>query len=123
MSVIINCFNGDRYLNYCIRSVLNQTYKNWEIIFWDNVSRDRSKEIFKSFKDKRLKYFYTSKKVSLYVSRNAAINKARGNFIAFLDVDDIWYPNKLKLQLKKFSDEKVGLVYGKFIKLNKNNFF
>ena len=123
ISIVMNCHNGEKYLKDSIESVLRQTYKNWELIFWNNSSTDKSEEIFKSFKDKRLKYFYTSKKVSLYVSRNAAINKTRGNFIAFLDVDDIWYPNKLKLQLKKFKDKKVGLVYGKFIKLNKNNFF
>ena len=52
--------------------------------------------------------------MSLYVSRNAAIKKTKGNFVAFLDVDDTWLPNKLKLQLEKFKDKKVGLVYGKF---------
>ena len=59
----------------------------------------------------------------MYHSRNAACKKAKGNFIAFLDVDDLWFPNKLKLQLKKFKDKKVGLVYGKFYKINNENFF
>ena len=123
ISIVMNCHNGERFLVEAIKSVLNQTYKKWELIFWNNSSKDNSEKIFKSFKDKRLRYFYTSKKVSLYISRNAAIKKARGNFIAFLDVDDIWLPNKLKLQLKKFKDTKVGLVYGKFIKYNKNSLF
>ena len=61
-------------------------------------------------------------KVSLYESRNAACKKAKGEFIAFLDVDDIWFSNKLKLQLSKFKDKKVGLVYGKFFKINNENF-
>jgi len=121
ISIVMNCHNGERFLVEAIKSVLNQTYKKWELIFWNNSSKDNSEKIFKSFKDKRLRYFYTPKKVSLYVSRNAAVKKARGNFIAFLDVDDIWLPNKLKLQLKKFKDTKVGLVYGKFIKYNKNS--
>ena len=123
ISIVMNCHNGERFLVEAIKSVLNQTYKKWELIFWNNSSKDNSEKIFKSFKDKRLRYFYTPKKVSLYVSRNAAVKKARGNFIAFLDVDDIWLPNKLKLQLKKFKDTKVGLVYGKFIKYNKNSLF
>ena len=123
ISIIMNCHNGEKFLAEAINSVLNQTYKNWELIFWDNSSSDQSEKIFNSFKDKRLRYFYTSKKVSLYVSRNAAIKKAKGNFVAFLDVDDTWLPNKLKLQLEKFKDKKVGLVYGKFLKYNKDSLF
>ena len=123
VSIVMNCHNGEKYLVEAIKSILKQTFKNWELIFWNNSSNDKSEEIFKSFKDKRLRYFYTSKKVSLYVSRNAAVKKARGKFIAFLDVDDIWLPNKLKLQIKKFKDKEVGLVYGKYIKFNKNSFF
>ena len=62
------------------------------------------------------KIFLYSKKVSLYESRNAACKKAKGNFIAFLDVDDIWFPNKLKLQLKKFKDKSVDWFMENFIK-------
>ena len=123
ISIIMNCHNGEKFLAEAINSVLNQTYKNWELIFWNNSSSDQSEKIFKSFKDKRLRYFYTAKKVSLYVSRNAAIKKTKGNFVAFLDVDDTWLPNKLKLQLEKFKDKKVGLVYGKFLKYNKDSLF
>ena len=123
VSIVMNCHNGEKYLVEAINSILKQTFKNWELIFWNNSSNDKSEEIFKSYKDKRLRYFYTPKKVSLYVSRNAAVKKARGKFIAFLDVDDIWLPNKLKLQLKKFKDKEVGLVYGKLIKFNKRSFF
>ena len=57
VSIIINCFNGEKYLRKCIESVISQTYKNWEIIFWDNKSSDRSAQIFKSYKDTRLKYY------------------------------------------------------------------
>ena len=122
-SIIMNCHNGEKYLSEAIKSIFNQTYKNWELIFWDNRSTDKSKKIFKSFKDSRLRYFYKHKKVSLYESRNAACKKARGDYIAFLDVDDIWFSKKLEWQIKKFKDKKVGLVYGKFYKSNKNNFF
>ncbi len=122
ISIIMNCHNGERFLEEALKSVLSQSFKNWELIFWNNRSTDKSEKIFKSFKDKRFKYFYTHKKVSLYHSRNAACKKANGKFIAFLDVDDLWFPNKLKLQLKKFKDKKVGLVYGKFYKINNENF-
>ena len=56
VSILMNCYNGEKYLHEAIDSVLAQTYKNWELIFWDNRSSDRSAEIFKSYNDKRLKY-------------------------------------------------------------------
>ena len=102
VSIIINCYNGEKYLAQTIKSVLRQTYRNWEIIFFDNNSKDNSVKIIKKFKDKRIK-FYTSKNkfvLPLYRARNLAITKAKGEFITFLDVDDTWKKNKLDEQLK-----------------------
>ena len=62
VSIIMNCLNGEKYLNSAIDSVINQTYKNWELIFWDNRSTDNSANILKKYKDKRIKYFYSKKK-------------------------------------------------------------
>jgi glycosyltransferase involved in cell wall biosynthesis len=116
VSVIINCFNGDKYLHKALNSVVAQTYKNWEIIFWDNQSVDKSAEIFKSYKDARFKYYYAPEHSKiLYEARNYAIAKANGDFFAFLDVDDWWLPNKLEKQIPLFSDPKVGVVYGNFL--------
>ena len=115
VSVIINCFNGDKYLHKALNSVVAQTYKNWEIIFWDNQSVDKSAEIFKSYKDVRFKYYYAPKHSKiLYEAKNYALAKAKGDFFAFLDVDDWWLPNKLEKQIPLFSDPKVGVVYGNF---------
>ena len=110
VSVIINCFNGEKYLSEAINSVLLQTYKNWELIFWDNQSSDRSAEIALSYDDPRIKYFYASKHTLLYEARNQAIEKSKGEFIAFLDVDDWWESDKLAIQLPHFEDQNVGLV-------------
>jgi len=115
VSVIMNCYNGEKYLREAIDSVLLQTYNNWELIFWDNQSSDRSAEIIKSYDDKRLKYFYAPKHTLLYEARNYAIEKASGEFFAFLDVDDKWTPEKLEKQLPLFNDPQVGLVYGQYI--------
>ena len=57
VSILMNCFNGEKYLQEALDSVVNQTYKNWELIFWDNQSNDRSAEIFKKYKDKRMFYY------------------------------------------------------------------
>ena len=113
VSVIMNCFNGEEYLREAVNSVIKQNYENWEIIFWDNQSTDKSAEIFKSYKDKRLKYYYASSHTGILdEARNYALKKANGDFIAFLDVDDWWLPNKLEKQMPLFDDPDVGLVYG-----------
>ena len=124
VSIIINCFNGEKFLKEAIQSVIDQTYKNWELIFWDNQSTDNSAEIFKSYKDDRFKYFFASKHTLLYEARNYAVSQSRGEFIAFLDVDDYWNHSKLEKQIPLFEDKKVGLVYGNFwqIKLINNKY-
>ena len=112
----MNCYNGEEYLREAVTSVIKQTYENWEIIFWDNLSTDKSAEIFKSFKDSRLKYYCASLHTDiLYEAKNYALKKANGDFIAFLDVDDWWFSDKLETQIPLFKDLKVGLVYGNFI--------
>ena len=110
VSIIMNCFNGEKYLEESIRSAINQTYTNWEIIFWDNLSQDNSKDIFMSFKDSRLFYYQAEKHTPLYEARNMAINKANGSILAFLDVDDYWKENKLEEQVPLFADSSVGFA-------------
>lgn len=123
VSILMNCYNGEKYLRQAIESVLSQSYQNWEIIFWDNQSTDKSAEIFKSYSDPRLKYYYAPTHTVLYGARNFAIEKATGQFIAFLDVDDWWLPNKLQKQIELFSDPEVGVVCANYWLVNerKNN--
>ena len=102
VSIIMNCHNGEKYLKKSLQSVINQTYKNWELIFWDNRSIDKSKDIVKGFKDKRFKYFKSKKFNSLYESRNLAIKKSKGRYICFLDTDDWWLKKKLIYQIDVF---------------------
>ena len=128
VSIIMNCFNGEKYLKDAVDSVISQTYKNWEIIFWDNQSNDKSAQIFKNYKDDRLKYYYAPSHIEiLYKARNYALKKANGEFIAFLDVDDWWLPEKLEKQIPLFNDSDVGLVYGNvwlfFEKKNKKKIY
>ena len=118
VSIIMNCYNGETYLADAIKSILSQTYKNYEVIFWNNRTQDNSSFIYKSFKDKRLKYYYAKKHTSLYRARNLAIKKAKGKLIAFLDTDDIWLKDKLSSQIEKFKNKKVNLVYSNYYILN-----
>lgn len=111
VSVIINCYNAEKYLREAIDSVFAQTYKNWEIILWDNASTDKTAEIAKSYPADRVKYFRGEVNVPLYAARNLAVPKATGEFIGFLDSDDIWLPTKLEKQVPLFRNDKVALVY------------
>jgi len=118
VSIIMNCYNGETFLHESIKSVLSQTYKNWELIFWDNRSEDKSAEIFKSYNDKRFKYYYAPQHTLLSEARNEAVKRSSGEFIAFLDTDDFWEKDKLELQLPLFKDSKVGVVYGNLFIIN-----
>mgnify|MGYP000238500923 CR=1 FL=1 len=95
VNIIVNCYNGEKYLKKNLESIQKQKYSNWELIFWDNQSSDNSKKIFDSFKDKRFKYYCSDKHTTLYEARNLACKKTNGEFIAFLDCDDWWYENFL----------------------------
>jgi glycosyltransferase involved in cell wall biosynthesis len=110
VSVITNCFNSEKYLHEAIESVLAQTYQNWELIIWDNCSTDRTAEIAQSYIDERISYFLADYHTALGEARNLAIGKSQGQFIGFLDSDDIWLPEKLEKQLPLFSDPVVGIV-------------
>ena len=110
VSVIMNCYNSDKFLFDAIKSIINQTYVNWELIFWDNQSSDNSSAILKSFNDQRIKYFYSESHTKLGLARNKAIARAKGSLIAFLDCDDVWYPEKLQKQVPLFINDNIGIV-------------
>ena len=69
VSIIMNCYNGENYLDESLNSVINQTYKNWELIFYDNCSTDKSVTILEKYKDKRIKYFKSKKKINLGLAK------------------------------------------------------
>ena len=125
-SVIMNCRNSSTYLNEAILSVYKQTFLDWEIIFYDNSSTDSSPEIAKSF-DEKLKYFKSEKSLPLGAARNAAISNANGTFLAFLDCDDVWLPDKLHKQKNAIqshtSDREIAFCYTGSTRIdNKGNY-
>src|SRR5437016_12782778 len=98
VSVIVNCHNGAQYLREAVDSVYRQQFQDWEIVFWDNASTDGSETVVRVY-DHRLRRFRGSEFLPLGAARNAALAVARGDFIAFLDADDVWLPDKLTRQL------------------------
>ena len=111
VSIIMNCYNGEQYIKQAIDSIYGQTYSNWEVIFWDNASTDGSCHVASSY-DSKVKIFRSAINVSLGAARQKAIESAKGDWLAFLDVDDIWLPKKLELQLAGLSTGDHILSYG-----------
>ena len=102
VSIITPLFNAERYVSETIKSVLNQSYQNWEMIIVDDCSSDQSVSIVEKFlvNDKRIRILKNDINLGPGGSRNKAINAASGDIIAFLDSDDIWHPEKLSKHLE-----------------------
>lgn len=111
MSVIIPVYNGGRYLAEAIESVLEQTYRRWEIIVVDDGSTDNSAEVAKRFSG--LAQYVYQDHLGAGAARNKGVSLAAGEFIAFLDADDIWSKDKLSLQMGAFNtDPSLEMVQG-----------
>jgi glycosyltransferase involved in cell wall biosynthesis len=117
VSIIMNCYNGDKYLHEAVNSIYAQTYSNWEIIFWDNASTDNSASIVKSY-NSRIKYHLATKTTPLGEARNLALNKVNGEYIAFLDCDDTYLPDKLEKQVNLMNNKGYAMCYGSVAIIN-----
>ena len=120
VSVIINCYNSDEYLKKAIDSCYSQTYSNWEIIFFDNASTDNSKSIALSYNEK-LKYHYSEKKLKLGEARNIAIKLAKGDYLCFLDCDDVYLNNKIIDQVRYMEEKNLLFSYSDYHVINEND--
>lgn len=115
VSVIINCYNSENYLRETIDSLIVQTYDNWEAIFWDNCSTDKTAEIIASYNEPRFRYFLAEKNTPLGEARNLAMERAKGLYISFLDSDDLLEPSFVQACVRAFSEsQNVGLVYSRY---------
>lgn len=123
VSIITPCYNAEAFIAITIQSVVEQTYKNWEMLICDDCSTDCSAGIIKEYcrKDCRIKYLKTEKPSgSPALPRNIAIDKAQGRYLAFLDSDDIWLPDKLEEQLKLIEEKRCPIVYSNYEKMDEN---
>ena len=121
ISIIVNCFNGEKFLQNCLDSINNQTYKNYEVIFWDNKSEDNSKKIFLSYNNFRFRYFLSKQFTNLSEARNQALKLATGDFITFIDVDDMWLETKLEKQLLFLQKNNYDVSYSNYFIKDENN--
>ena len=103
VSVIIPTYNRGSLIGRAIVSVLNQTYKDIEVLVIDDASTDYTETVVDSIKDERLHYYKLEKNGGACRARNVGISKAQGEYIAFLDSDDEWMSNKIELQYKEYT--------------------
>lgn len=119
VSIIVNCFNGEEYLAEALDSIYAQTEQDWEIIFFDNQSTDRSAEIAQGYGEK-LKYHRAEEFVPLGAARQQAVLHACGKWVAFLDTDDRWYTNKLSTQLEGLEDSEYLFCFSGILEISKD---
>lgn len=114
VSIITPTFNCGSFISETIKSVLNQTYKDWELIIIDDQSTDNTKEVVESFSDPRIKYYLLDKNSGAAIARNKALELAKGRWIAFLDSDDLWKPYKLEKQINFMTKNDYAFSYHKY---------
>lgn len=122
VSIIMPTYNHANFLGKALKSVLDQTYENWEIIIIDNHSTDRTVEVINKFDDARIKYLTIINNGILAKSRNLGIKTAKGEWIAFLDSDDWWTEDKLETCFNEIN-ESVDLIYHDLEVINKSKSF
>lgn len=121
VSIIMPSYNTARFIKESIQSVLDQTYQNWELIIVDDCSTDNTDEVVASIKDDRIKYFKNEKNSGAAVSRNRALREAKGKWIAFLDSDDLWLPEKLEKQIEFMRDNNYHFSYTNYIEIDEDD--
>ena len=105
-SVIMPCYNAEKFVQQSVESILLQTFEDFELIIIDDASADRSVEVVKGLavRDARIRLFVHEKNLGASRSRNDGLHAASGNYIAFCDADDVWKPEKLKSQVELLSN-------------------
>ena len=113
VSIIMPCYNAERYIAQSIESVLAQTYRNWELLITDDCSTDGSVKIATKYSllDDRISLLVPDEHQGIARARNMSISRARGRFVAFLDSDDIWYPEKLERQVNYMLENDLAFTY------------
>lgn len=122
VSIIMPSWNTADFIAASIQCVINQTYKNWELLLVDDCSADNTDESVKPFlSDKRIRYFKNEKNSGAALSRNRALREARGEWIAFLDSDDLWAPDKLMRQISFMKKHDLVFSYHEYERIDEDD--
>lgn len=121
VSIVMPSYNTAQYIGDSIRSVLAQTYENWELLIVDDRSTDNTREIVAGFADERIRFFENETNSGAAVSRNRALREAAGKWIAFLDSDDQWHPQKLEKQLAFMKENGYTFSYTEYTEMDEQS--
>lgn len=121
VSVIMPSWNTGNYIGESIQSVIDQTYQNWELIIVDDCSSDNTEEVVKHFNDARIRFLKNEENLGAALTRNRALREAKGEWIAFLDSDDLWCPDKLTEQLSFMKKNGYVFSYHKYEKIDEKS--
>ena len=121
VSIIMPSYNTANYISDSIQSVLKQTYENWELIIVDDCSSDNTLELLSKFDDKRIRVIVNEKNSGAALSRNKALKEAKGKWIAFLDSDDLWEPNKLEKQINFMKENNYHFSYTNYTEIDSDS--
>jgi len=113
VSVIVTCYNYAKYLEVCLKSILNQTYQDFELVIVNDGSTDDTDEIVSKFLDNKKVRYINQSNTGQAIATNNGIRAASGELIAFLDADDLWEPTKLEKQVRLFTRDSIGVVYSR----------
>ncbi|MBC8046807.1 MAG: glycosyltransferase [Fimbriimonadaceae bacterium] len=122
ISVIMPAFNAERYLSQSIQSVIDQTYENWELWVIDDASTDNSKIVIEEYKsaNNRINSIYLEKNSGTAIARNSALKMSNGQYIAFLDADDVWKKNKLEVQVSLMQKNNYAFTFSMYEIINES---
>ena len=122
VSIITPSYNSSRFINECVNSVLGQTYTNWELIIVDDASNDNSRELISNIaaRDNRIKFVFLTKNIGVAGSRNIALEKSKGRYIAFLDSDDVWKKEKLTKQIHFMQSHDISFSFSSYEPMSEN---
>lgn len=121
VSVIMPTYNCGRFIKESIDSVLAQTYTNWELIIVDDLSTDNTNDIVLTYTDPRIRYIRNEHNMGAAMTRNRALQEARGRYIAFLDADDMWLQEKLEKQIAFMEQHGYAFTYHNYIEIDEHS--
>jgi len=123
ISIITPCYNAEKFIAQTIESVRNQTYSNWEMLIIDDCSTDNSKQIINRFSatDPRITLIELKENKGTAYAKNQGLDAAKGNFIAFIDADDVWLPEKIEKQVEVLKKTNAAICFTSYQLMDENS--
>jgi glycosyltransferase involved in cell wall biosynthesis len=121
VSIVVTCYNYGKYISDCLNSILKQKYQNYEVVIIDDGSTDNTEKVVSPYLENQKIKYCKQENMGQAGAKNNGIRNSTGEFIAFLDADDMWADNMLEKEMALFSDKRIGVVYSRVRFINEKN--